>query len=992
MSKKKEPSIELPDTQRKDFMVLETSDQRQSLYDPIRREILRTLDSGIEDFETDVKRSERVLEDGTVVTEEVTIRRPVLRLWMSAQEIVDIINEKDAKLGLSNYNCYYHLHKLRDQGLVEQYPTGDEKDSGKRVRGMFFRSAAKFFVPTAFEISAGLTEEDVLPPQVNERAVELAQKVKETGFSDAFEYDVIIKGERYWFSITMSLHDDGESIISLVRDISETRRAQEALRRSQERLNLALKGADLAPWEWYEQEQIMIFGEKYADLLGYSQKEIDAYAKNWYSLVHPDDVDMVRSSWLDHLKGTTPFFSAEYRIKTKSNDYRWVRDRGSIVEYDSGGSPIRAAGIIQDITWEKLTLEALGQSEEKYQRLVNDSVQGIAIIQNQKIVFANPAYANVVRRSIGELLAMTADEVWQIVHPDDRNSLEKRNELIEQGVESLPVHRFRYLRPKGEVRWVDSYAKVIDYDGQPAIQALEVDVTEQYNTEQALKQSELRYRTLFENVSDAVFTTDRDGEIMYCNSISGEMFGYAPAEMIGMSIEDLIHPDDRSWVVTTFEANTLSSEARYQGLEARGLRKDGTIFYFHATGTALNRDGEHIGFQSLVRDITDRVESEKALRAQRDLAQMYLKMAGNIFLVLDRDGNISLLNRVGRDILEVSDDENVVGLSWFNFVPRDERDDVKQIFAKLMRGDPNHIDYRERGVLTRKGNRKLIAWRANLLYDENKEIIGLISSGEDITERRKAEQALRDSEEKYRLLVERSNIGIAITSYPPFKVHYVNKATEHTLGLEPERYMRASPDELEEMIHPADRDILKEVLTKVLEGEVGEEQDSFEYRLLNIKGDILWVRDAPQKVIYDGKPAVLSFLVDITGDMVEKRKKAQEIDNFRGMVNASANGMAIIVDERFHFVNDALVELLGINRDDIIGKVVWSVSPRNQPDKSSSKTKMLELLADTISGKEQKVQWILKRSDGIDLVIELELSLLPGDTEILFNVHRILES
>lgn len=869
MIKKKESSTDLPETSRKDFMVLETSEQRQSLYDPLRREILRVLDTGVDDFETEVRQSQPIpLEDGSIVTEEVTIKRPIRRLWMTAQEIVDMVESKGEDLGLTQYNCYYHLHKLRDQGLVEQYPPSDEIDSGKRVRGMYFRSAAKFFVPTAFEISAGLAEHDVLPHEVNERAVELAQKVKTTGIADAFEYDLNIKGERYWFSVTMSLHDDGESIVSVVRDTTDTRRAQEALKKSQEHLDLALKGADLAPWEWYHEGARMVFGEKYAELLGYTEDELEAFASNWYTLVHPDDRSHVRSGWHEHLAGRTPFFSAEYRLLTKHGDYKWVIDRGSLVEFDADGSPIRAAGTIRDITYEKLTLEALGQSEEKYQRLVTDSVQGIAIIESGRLAFANPAYAKTLGRNIGELLAMDSNDIWRIIHPDDRNRLEERNRLVQQGAITLPVHRFRYVRPSGEIRWVDSYTKVIDYEGRPAIQALEVDVTEQYNTEQALKESELRYRTLFENISDAVFTTDPNGEIMFCNSVSGEMFGYSPQEMIGMPIADLIHPDDRGWVLRTFGANISRSESRYHGLEARGIRKDGSTFYFHATGTALRSDGAHYGFQSLVRDISDRVESEKALKTQRDLAQMYLKMAGNVFLVLDQVGNISLLNKVGRAILEIPDDEDVVGESWFRFVPKDERDEVRKMFDRLMHGVPDHIDYKERPVRTKRGNIRLIAWRTNVLYDENREIIGLISSGEDITERRQTEEELMEQEEKTRVL-------------------------------------------------------------------------------------------------------------------------ASQLES---MINAATNAIGLLQDSKLAIVNDGFVELLRYDRADLVGRTIWSISPRNQSKGVSSKKSMEEHLSEIQMQSSLHFPWTLRTSDGKDLLVSAELRRIENDPAVVFTIRGVGES
>jgi PAS domain S-box-containing protein len=991
MSTKSDLAIDLPETERKAFMVLETSEQRQSLYDPVRREILRTLDGGIEDFESEVKRTERVLKDGTRVVEELTVKKPTRRYWMTAQEIVDLINAKDETLGVTNYNCYYHLHKLSGQGLVEQYPPRDASDSkGRRVRGMYFRTAARFFVPTAFEISPGLKEADVLPPEVNKRAVELAQKVKASGVADAFEYSTEIGGTTYWFSMTMSLHDDGESIVSVVRDISETRRAEEALRRSREQLDLALKGADLAPWDWYEKKKEMIFSKRFADFLGFSVKNLSKYGRDRFKLVHFEDVELVKQKWTEHFSGQTPFYSAEYRILTHDGTYKWVMDRGSIVERDNEGNPVRAAGTIRDVTWEKLTLEALGQSEEKYLRLVNDSIQGIAIIQKGRIVFANPAFAKIVGRAVGELLSMGEQDVWSLVEPKDRPMLEKRNEDSTEGLE-LPRHRFRYVRPNGEIRWVESYAKVIDYEGETALQAVEVDITDQYIAEQKLRQSEERYRELYENLSDGVITTDPEGIVTFCSPIAAEMFGYVPDDIITNSVEVLIHPEDRAWVISTFEANTLNLNERYEGLEARGLRKDGSIFYFHATGTAIRRDGQHIGFQSLVRNITERVESEKALRAQRDLAEMYLKMAGNIFLVLDQDGNISLLNRAGRHVLGLADGEDIVGASWFDFIPPEERAEVRDQFDQLIHGKLTHIDYRERRVVTRNGEERLIAWRTNLLYGDKKEIIGLLSSGEDITERRRSERFLEESEAKYRMLVERSNIGIAVLQYPPLRVLFTNEATINTLGFSSDDFTSFSEVKLESLVYPEDLPRFLRNLEVIMSGEVGQYHPSYEYRVYNRDGGVVWIRDAPQKVIYQGEPAILTIGIIITGEKERMFALEQRTEAYTAALGSIDEGFAMIEENRIVEANGSFLDMLEFPLDDVKDKLVWSLSPRKQPGNVSSKSKMQDLIVHASSGKIQKAEWKFRTSSGQDILKQIELRQTRSGGSIVLVVKNTQE-
>ncbi|MFW9907889.1 MAG: PAS domain S-box protein [Candidatus Thorarchaeota archaeon] len=599
--------LDLHDTKRRDFLVLETREQKESLYHPIRLEILRALDQGYEDVESESKKDEKQLDDGTVITEEVTIRKPYRRIWMSVQEILETIKENRPKLKISNFNCYYHLRKLYEQGLVEQHPPpkkGERGDS-KRVRGMFFRTTARFFVPTTFEISPELAERDVLPPDVTEKAVELAQQVKETGRADAYEYKLRIGKTDYWLSVTMSLHDDGESIVSVVRDITEQKDMQEELRKSQERLELALRGADLAPWDWHLTTNTMTFSDRYAEMLRYTLKELDSFTHKWEELIHPSDLELVRVRWDEHLANKTPIFSSEHRMMTKHGDSIWVLDRGRIVERNSDGKPLRSAGTLLDVTHEKLMLEALDRSEERYRRLFDESIEGIAVFVRGKIVLANKAYAKTVGRTIGEILAMSPDEAWSLIHPDDRVELERRNQRMAAGTQSLPRARFRYIRPDGEVRWVDSYVNVVEHDDQSALQALEVDITDQYLAENALRESEKRFRGIFEFSPIGIILYDTEGRVILFNETARKIFGVSdPSDYESYRLyNDQNVPEGLLDALRKGDVRTFDIEFDIKKAGIKSSRK-GTLS-LHVTSSALREeDGTVSNYVTQVTEVT----------------------------------------------------------------------------------------------------------------------------------------------------------------------------------------------------------------------------------------------------------------------------------------------------------------------------------------------------------------------------------------------------
>lgn len=158
--------------------------------------------------------------------------------------------------------------------------------------------------------------------------------------------------------------------------------------------------------------------------------------------------------------------------------------------------------------------------------------------------------------------------------------------------------------------------------------------------------------------------------------------------------------------------------------------------------------------QQLYLDITERKQTERRVRQERDRAQKYLDIAGVIMVVIDADQKVSLVNKKGCGVLGY-EEKDIIGKNWFNtFIPERIRDEVRTVFDKLMAGQIEPGEYFENPILTRSGEERIIAWHNTVLADEAGNIIGTLSSGEDITEHRKAEEKLRQYREHLEELVQ----------------------------------------------------------------------------------------------------------------------------------------------------------------------------------------------------------------------------------------------
>jgi len=258
------------------------------------------------------------------------------------------------------------------------------------------------------------------------------------------------------------------------------------------------------------------------------------------------------------------------------------------------------------------------------------------------------------------------------------------------------------------------------------------------------RQSEDQYHSVVEDSPGVISRFTPDGTIIFANQEYCRFFGKKYDELIGMNIQSVIPEEDRESIREYIVSFTQESPVKT--IENKVIRYDGEIRWMRWADRALfDDDGQIISIQSFGEDITERKQAEQALKQEQEKAQKYLDIAEVIMLALNQKGEVTLINKKGNQILGYEKDE-LLGKNWFDTcVPERNRNEVKQVHRKNMSGETELVEYYENPVLTRSGEERIIAWRNTALWiwDEDKHIIGTLSSGEDITEQMRADERIK---------------------------------------------------------------------------------------------------------------------------------------------------------------------------------------------------------------------------------------------------------
>ncbi|MBD3167290.1 PAS domain S-box protein, partial [bacterium] len=565
------------------------------------------------------------------------------------------------------------------------------------------------------------------------------------------------------------------------------------------------------------------------------------------------------------------------------------------------GSQVALLATGRDVTEERRVQEALHISEEKYRLLVENSLHGTVIAQADpvRLVFASRYMESLSGYTCDELTSMGPDRIVELIHAEDRERFFTNFRERLSGEEVPAKTEYRIVRKDGEVRTVDIFSSRFEYDGKPASQTVFVDVTERKQAEEALRENEEKYRTLFETAHDAIFLM-KGGKFLACNQSAVKMFGLNTAEDIVGQYPWMISPELQPDGRDSESAARDVVEAAQNGIpqEFYWLHKasDGTLFDADVSLNQLELDGE-VYLQAIVRDISEQKRAERELQESRKFLQLVMDNIPQFIFWKDRESRYLGCNANFARAAGVRSPEDIIGktdhdLAW----KREEADFFIEVDKRVMEKNQTEFHIIE-PQFQADGKQAWLDTNKIPLHDEGGNVIGILGTYEDITERKMAEEALKESEALFRSVIEQSNDAIYILYNRRFDL--VNRRFCELTGMTVEE-VRSPEFDFLSLVTPDDRDLIEE---RLRQRETGETlSDMYEFTLLPSHGEPRLVQTSVTVINYRDDTAILGHLRDITEQrsLEEQLRQAQKIES----IGRLAGGIA-------HDFNNLLTPIIG---------------------------------------------------------------------------------
>ena len=574
----------------------------------------------------------------------------------------------------------------------------------------------------------------------------------------------------------------------------------------------------------------------------------------------------------------------ENRVLTKDGEPLFVQWQCKPVFREDGTLDF-LFGIGIDIT-DRIRVEtALKESEERY-RLLADNARDVIWMRdlNFKSMYLSPSVQRLRGFSVEEARAQSFEEMLTPEsHKKAMETFERERLLEHMGQRHDPgwcvtMELDLVCKDGSYITAENTFNLVYNQKGKIiGIMGITRDITERKRAEQARIESEKRYRLLAENVRDVIWVLDQDLKYQYVSPSAKKLRGYTAEEVMNQTIDEVLTPDSYQRTVDIFTREfELEKSGKRHGpdwsmaIELEMICRDlSTIWTEVNVSLIYDEEGNPLSILGMTRDISERKKAEDALKRSEERFKQVTENAGEWIWEVDAEGVYRYSSSAGERILGYAAEELIGQKHFYDLFAPEVREDLKTVALEAFKQKKPFLNFVNTNM-HKNGRIVILETSGTPMLDEKGNLIGYRGADTDITLRKQAEEALRESEEKYHLLLDNLNEGILVSQDGMFR--FVNPKAVEIIGY-PQEEIISNPFVI--FIHPEDREMVLNHRIKWVEGK--DLPGAHSFRIVDKKGNIKWVEVNAVLISWKGRLARLIFLEDIT----ERKFVEDELEKHR---------------------------------------------------------------------------------------------------------------
>ena len=712
------------------------------------------------------------------------------------------------------------------------------------------------------------------------------------------------------FTATNLLHNpDVAGILINARDVTEKVRAEEALAQKERYFRALIEKSYDAFILIGPDRLVRYVSPAMKDLYGWSPE--DRAGRNSLELVHPEDKDRAMEFAETLLSKPGGTQTIQIRFRHKDGHYVTTDARGTNLLEDPD---IHAVVInYRDVTEKVRAEETVRQKERYFRALIEKSYDAILLIgADGKIAYGSPGMANMYGYRPEERVGQDS---MDLIHPEDREIARKTLTRLTHHPRQSEIIRVRLRHKEGHYLIVE--IRATNLLGDPDVNGVVVnfrDVTEKVKAEEALRQSEDKFRSLIENSHDVISISGKDRAMAYISPSVKRVLGYEPSERIGQGYAEIMHPDDVERIKGEFGKLGAMPGATWT-VRFRLRHKDGSWRMAESTGTNLLENPAVRGIVYNLRDITEEVEAQTALENRERYFRSLIDKLYDVLMVMDKEGAITFISPSVERVLGYAPEE-LRGVKTIELMHPDDAYRPGRVRAVQAAKTPGAVASDRARLRHKDGSWRTVDYTGVSLVDDPA-VQGVVTIFHDVTEKVEAEESLRKSEENFRNLIEKSPDAVLV--HRDGKIVYANLKLPLLLGYDDAEELIGKPSTF--AVHPDDQ---KAIVQRIQTLSQGGKTSPIEIRLIRRDGAVLPVETASINIQFEGAPAVMVNIRDITARKQAEAEARETQERYRSLVESMPDAVMIHDEEAILYVNPAALRTFGAkSEEEFLGKPFW---------------------------------------------------------------------